>query len=728
METTTQPQDIDLFAMKKRILFTLFIFIQILVFASCKGDKAVSDLIITSGLKPEYLLGEQPDFSDVTATVVFNDSTTITVNADDLIFGNLDTSTPGNKSLEIKYNDYFGFTIYKTVTIVDNNEYGDALSIINVSLPDSFTNFNKSKDTFIDSKCDYIVGDDNDFFFKLSVLAMSPEHGPHIITNYVSQSEIYLFGSSTPLKEELDKYVVIDENRNAFNFTEEAIGNKFTITTRPKNVISGYEANFTRSFDVTVVDGYNVYEAYELNFISNSDEGFDFSETDSYETRTQLEIIDDFLSNEKMAKKPDSLASIVLHKDLEISPSDLPREYFVNRNRSGEFYNGLSIFNYSHTEDSNSFAIYGNCFTIDAHQLPCVQKEGTGPFDGMASSTALFDFDNNISKDKNYDHSEYTTTLQNLILTGGNPKSDTEVNSDKSMRGLIAMRTSEHTINITNSVVKYFYISLLAQDDYQTINITNSRFNSSWQNHIYLGCDNPIQSSDEEPLSIGYPRLTANVKNSIITESGGPAFIIQQYSPDDNCNKYSGAVVNISEDSVVESYVSGNEAWFQAMKLGFVFDLLKGLDDSLQPLNSSVVTEKFVNTNGVQKKLELMNVIAVNLMVPNIDNGMQGIMSDLMGKSDIDGKITIGNKTVLDMDDNKSNGNNSNFGNSTVSALKDGGHSQILSKPDGSVAHTVNNTVVEDQGDISADGQNDYLTVFYYSLGIVFSNYHTTID
>ena len=697
--------------------------------SSCKGDKAVADLIITSGLKQEYMLGEQPDFSGVTARVVFNDSTTLDVTADDLVFGDFDTSIPGNKSLEIKYNEYFGITIYKTLTVVDNTEYGESISIINVSLPDSLANFQKAKEDFIDTNCEYVVGDDNDFFLKLSILAMSPEHGPHIITKYTSQSYVCLFGNDTPLEnEELDKYVVVDENRNAFNFTEEAVGKKFTIKTRPKNVISGYEENFTRSFDVTIVDGYNVYEAYELNFISNNEDGFDFSEKDSSETRTQLEIVDDFLSKEKLVKKPDALASIILHKDLVITPNDLPREYFVNKSRTDELYNHLAIFPYTHTEESNSFAIYGNCFTIDAHNLPSVQKEGDGPFDGMSSSTALFEFLNELEKDKNYDHSKYKTTLQNVIFTGGNPKSDTESSSDKSMRGLIALRTETQTINIINSVVKYFYISLVAQDDYQTINITNSRFNSSWQNHIYLGSDNPIQEDDEEPLSTGYPRLTANVENSIITESGGPAFIIQQYSPDVKCNKHSGAVVNISENSVVESYVSGNEAWFQAMKLGFVFDLLKGLDDSLQPLDSSVVTEKFVTTNGIQKKLELMNIIAVNLMVPNIDNGMQGIMSDLMGKSDVDGKITIGNKTVLDMDDYNFNGTHSNFGNPTVSALKAGGHSQVLSKPDGSVAHTVNNAVVEDTGDIRADGHTDYLSVFYYSLGIVFSNYHTTLD
>ena len=712
--------------MKKRILFlTVFIFALTFLLCSCKGDKAVTELEITSGLKTHYELGEQPDFSQVKAKLTFNDATTATVSADDLIFGKLDTSIPGEKTLEITYEGYFGITIYVPISVAINGESENILSIINVSLPDSLINFSKSKETLVDKNCDYIVGDDNEFYFTLSVMTMSQEQGPHIVTSYTSESSVYLHGSDEPLtNEELEKYVIINEEKNAFDFTEDAVGKKFTIATRPKNILPGQESRFTKSFDFLVVDGYNIYKAYELNYLTNASDGYDFSEEYSYEKRSQTEIVDAFLYSEKMTQRPENIASLVIHNDLVITTNDLPREYFVNKNRNGEFYNNLSIFNYSHNDDRNSFAIYGNCFTVDAHQLPCVKKEGTGPFDGMSSSTALFSFSNEVSdKDLNFDHTVYTTLLHNLVLIGSNPKSDTESNSDKSMRGLIALNTEAQTVNIDNSVVKYFYISIVAQDDYQTLNITDSIFNCSWQNHIYLGCDNAIQDADDEPLPRNlYPRLTVNVTNTSITESGGPAFIIQQYYPSDNCNKYSGALVNISEDSVVESYVSGNEAWFQAMKLGFVFDLLRGLDDSLRPYDSTVITEKFVESNGTSKRLQLMNIIAVNLIVPDMENGMQGIMADLMGKADVDGKIIIGSETVLDMDDY----GNSKFGNTTVSNLKDAGQPQVISKTDGSVGHIINNKLIEDSGSIAAESDEDYLSVFYYSLGIVFANYHPT--
>ena len=47
--------------------------------------------------------------------------------------------------------------------------------------------------------------------------------------------------------------------------------------------------------------------------------------------------------------------------------------------------------------------------------------------------------------------------------------------------------------------------------------------------------------------------------------------------------------------------------------------------------------------------------------------------------------------------------------------------------PSGGVAHTSSSSpIVIDNGNISASEENNYLTVFYYTLAIVFGNYHST--
>ena len=114
----------------------------------------------------------------------------------------------------------------------------------------------------------------------------------------MSHSEVKLLGEDAPLSgDELAKYVVINESKNSFDFTEEAIGKSFTISTRPKYGSEGKEEQLTKSLDVTIVDGYNIYKPYELNYVTNST-SFDFAAVDASEKRGQKDMVKDFLKNE----------------------------------------------------------------------------------------------------------------------------------------------------------------------------------------------------------------------------------------------------------------------------------------------------------------------------------------------------------------------------------------------------------------------------------------------
>ena len=65
------------------------------------------------------------------------------------------------------------------------------------------------------------------------------------VSTYTSASKVYLYGSDTPLSgDELKKYVSINETKNSFNFTEDAIGMSFTITTN--YIITNF--NITHTF------------------------------------------------------------------------------------------------------------------------------------------------------------------------------------------------------------------------------------------------------------------------------------------------------------------------------------------------------------------------------------------------------------------------------------------------------------------------------------------------
>lgn len=717
--------------MKKRILFGLVLLSVILLsFASCIGDRAVKDLVITEGLKLEYELGETPDFSAVRAKVIYNDDTTAEVGYDKLVFGELDTSTSGAKTLTITYED---FVAYKSVKVKGEGFDPNSHSIVKVSLPDSLATFNDSKESFINKSHPYFVGDDSRFYFKLKILAISSDKIPMTVTSYISSSQVYLEGSDTPLHDdELDMYVAIDEERNSFDFTEAAIGKTFTLTTRPRDISEDKIAKFTQSFTVTIVDGYNIYEAYELNYLTNTPNCFEFSEVDPSDTRNQIQVIDDFLASEKNAKRPETLTSVVIHNHLTITPYDIPREYFLDKNRNNGFYDDIALFDFTVTEENPNFTIHGNYFSIFTYDLPTVIAEGGNQTDNM-SNMQLFYFANAYVTDMYYDHTKYSVTVNNLHIADDNSTSSDEDKTAASMLGLTAFKTKYLTLNYNNLRLEALLCSIIAEKDYQTVNINECKMSNSWHNHITLVSENTIQEEGEEPLDKSvYPRLKLNINRSVITKSGGPAIICSSALPALNNNKNSGAEVYISEDSTVESWVTGTEAWFTSMNVGISMDtvmqtLIYPLDNALQKQGSSFITEKTIT--GESKPRRYFNLVLVNLMLPDTSNGFDNLFQQLSGNIDIDGKATIGNKDILNMDDYVYNGKTYNFKNKTLAEVKEKNNSVtslIMTTPSGGVAHTsASDSLKIDSGSIEADETNDYLTVFYLSFAIVFGNYHS---
>ena len=700
---------------------------------SCQGDKEVESLVITSGLKTEYSIGEVPDFSNVRATVTFNDGTSASISSGELIFGALDTSTSGQKILTITYS---GFTITSSIT-VEGEDYDLSNAIIlDVKLPDPLALFEKSKANFINKNGTYVVGDDSNFYFKLSILAII-DGKPVVLPKYTGESKVYLAGSTTPLEgEELNSFVTIDEENNAFDFTEAAIGKTFTISTRPRDGVNGIEESATRSFSVTIVDGYNIYNAYELNYITNATGNF--SEFYPNDTRTQSQIVDDFLLNEKHVVRPTGISSFVLHDNLTIETTDIPSEYFLNKNRDSVFYDYISVFGHELTPDSPSLTIHGNYFTIYSHKLPCIAEEGVANQDNQISEGQLFHFITNFDRDKNYNHKLYSANIKNLMLVDNNPTSDNEESSKRSMLGLIAIKSSNILLNLDNDRIHAYYISLIAERDYHTVNINECEFLNSWQNHLFLNCGNNLQNDGEEPLDkSSYPRLTLNITKSIISKSGGPAIIAVTNDPENIKNKHSGPNVCISEDSTVESWVTGKEAWFtsmfNSMDIGISTDMisaiLSGLEKTLnKDAMSSIQTDKTISVGGVNQTKKYMNIIMVNILVPDMSDGFSGALGQIQGKTDIDGKLTIGDTTVLNMDDHERNGKTYNFENEALHQAKSEakGTSLVISTPSGGAAYTkAGDSLQVVGGDIKAGETNEYLNVFYFTMGIVFGGYHS---
>ncbi len=562
----------------------------------------------------------------------------------------LDTSKLGKGYINATFrgvtSDNYSVTVYDP-----DSEY----IITGVELPQSLVNWNSTvannmKSFFKKNDSPYLVGDDNAFIFTLTLSGYTLD-GVKVdsITSYTSASKVYLDGVELT-GDELAKYVSIDESKNAFDFTEEAIGKSFKIETRPAHGVDGYESDFTRVAEVTVVDGYNIYKAYELNFITNWAD-FDFNQAEVFpgETRNQVQIVRDFLTNEVKVDIPTIGNAIVLHNDLYITPADVPAEYFLGKDRSGELFDRINVFSHMTTAANPSFTIYGNYFTICSNALPVVCLNGNN--DDAVSNAQLFGFSvdptiRNTAGALAFDHTKYTTTFKDVRFRDDHPNVDEPENSSRDMRGLIGIKTWGQVINFENTRFDRFYISYLADSDYQTVNINDSIFYNSWQNHLFVWSDNPFYgdsdtSSFEHP---SYPVLTVNLNNTDLTKAGGPVIISQTNAPKLDVSKYCGAIVNFNTTNhEIWTYVTGEEAWFGAVGAGQVAEIIKNFDTLLQGVSGG----SYVHSDPIP---ELSDGSFMNILYVNLEAGMD--LSISTGSLvDLDGKMSINGNALADLTD-----------------------------------------------------------------------------
>lgn len=514
--------------------------------------------------------------------------------------------------------------------------------ILSVGKPESLTSLDSKKNLFINTSYGYVVGDDNPFIFKLTLSIINdaglPEEG---YSNYTSYFELYE-GETLLSGAELDKYATFDGAKNSIDFTEEAIGKTFTIKTRPLHGVDGREDEMTRSHVVTVVDGLNIYEAWELNYLTNENEQY-FDGLYSGETRSHTQIVDDFLKT-KNATRPTGLAGIILHNDLVIKTTDIPAEFFVGYDRNNELWDSLSIFHHLNDSPSKTFNFYGNYYTIYSYNLPNVCAPGTGNQTDTVSNGQLFRFIAPVEGGGNFDHTQYNTNINSVYFRDDNPNTDNEMTAGRDMRGLIGMKVLYQNANLENVRFEAFYISFFIDSDFTTANLNECKLYNSWQNHIYIWATNTVQGDDETPRE-DYPAATLNITNSSITKCGGPIIIAQTKSADKAKSAKCGAVVNVDNNSELWTYVTGQEAWFKAMgvtpiaqqiqQLGYLF---KGT------LGTSFITQVGEGGN-VSGGTVYMNIIMIQL------SSGDSVAEMMNGIYDLDGLFTKGGVTYMDMSD-----------------------------------------------------------------------------
>lgn len=564
----------------------------------------------------------------------------VTVNID-----NLDINTIGD--------DYYITASYRGVTSAEQkitvHDPDISYVILDVDLPKSLSSQSskRSEETFKDLDNPYVVGDDNPFIFKLTLTVLDASGNLNeTFDSYKSYFEVWQNGAELTEAQYTQYVEAIDPANNSIDFTTAAIGQTFTIKTRPADGVSDDEANrMTREHTVTIVDGYNIYEAWELNYLTNYTD-FDLANVidgDGGETRTTIQIVDDFLKNKYGVTKPASLAGIVLHNDMDIKREHLPSEFFHS---SGDLYDFISVFSHATDKNNPTFTFHGNYFTVLSYDLPNVVSEGVANQDDKVSSGVLFRFSCSELNATDFKVEDYKTTLENVAFRDNNPNKNNEATANRDMLGLIAMKLQFQTIEAENINITAYYISFFLDNDYTVATLNNSILFNGYQNLIYSYNKNPLGDDNSAPAENHVP-ITLNITNSSITKCGGPVILNQTENPLYPRHSKSGPQITIDSSTEIWTWVTGQEAWFKAIGAQPVASQLAELG---LVLAQSGMPKTFVSTTGENGLTGENGEYFMNMIMVNIVAGTD-INTVLNFQGDLDGKFTVGDKTYLDMND-----------------------------------------------------------------------------
>ncbi len=483
---------------------------------------------------------------------------------------------------------------------------------------------------FLDSGYAYVVGDDNAFKFELtfSMFDIINEVTKTGSSVYEGVSTVTLNGSAVG-----SEYVTIDEVNHTFDFTEAAIGKTFVITSAHKDY-----PEYTKSHTVTIVDGYNIHDAKELNLLTNVNRNI--GNSGSY----QMTVLYNFLQNNRIAgiesmtydqyvSFVNGIKGIILHGNITPTVSDLPSEYFFELSDGTKYlWNDQYIYYHAHTDTSKyndssasaaEFNVYGNYFTVYSYNIPTVAPAGSVDKNGVTtnsdglSTSQLFCFDVSSTIDSLIDqnnafyHHNYVTNFYAFGMRDDNPSVaiQPELAQIRSKLGVIGLkvRNGEYNLNSVNS--EAFFISFFPDYNDVTANVDYCTFYNAWNCHIMTYPDNmydTLSNGDfDGSLHAGAAPATVNITNSFVGKAGGPAILNMIVDPSKGENQGMDVVINIDANSNVFSYVKGNESWFDSFGATSIANDIYNMNQLFLANGSSYTTTV---ANDV-----FMNMICVNI-------------------------------------------------------------------------------------------------------------------
>lgn len=573
--------------MKKFINLSLAILCAIsfgLVMSACKKPKAVEIAVKDGTLNTEVYVGESVNTSNVVLLVTYdNDEVKEVAKNDEMTFSNVDTSVAGQKTLTISY---LNLTTEVTITVTAQQTQPQYI-VQSFEAPQFASDFAANAQLFKIKTSTYKVGDDNAFVFKPKIMGYQNVDGSigeideldYVESTFkVEQKD----GSNyTEISgQSLENIVEIDEQKYAFDFTTEAVGNTYRITISA-NTINGEKSV---GFEFEIVDGYNIQSKSELSVIDNNPN----TQSVWAELKTQNNVPTNINPN-----------AVAIHGSFVLENSDVPSDYFYNtddadylQGTAGTLRNWRSI--YSHDVPSGStYSIYGNYNTIDASAIAITEidiiKANTTDSQGSGHS-ALFSF--------GADNELHPTTVQGnvvidgLTLIGNSNRSENE----KLKGGLLMVLTGANDTLLRNLRANSWLTNMVALNNVD-----------SWENSTHiLECD--IKDSFSN-MFYYYGIKNNYIENSDLVGSGGPIFALTHVDPRQNVDsRYSNMEV---KNSHLETFVNGTEAWFLINDANSTATELFAVDEVFSLTSQGAVASGLLENAKTFKKNDKANFVGM---------------------------------------------------------------------------------------------------------------------